>query len=48
MGCLVYAFALNICWNVSDTAVIVEYLYIVVYSFDLSLGKIVINPPTIR
>ena len=48
IGCWVDAFYLNLCWHVSDTAFVVGYLSIVVYYFDLSLVKVVLNPQTIR
>ena len=47
IDCWVDAFYLNLCWHVSGTAVVVYYLYVVVYYFDFSLGKVVLNPPTI-
>ena len=34
IDCWVDAFSLNLCWHVSDTAVVVAYLSIIVYEFD--------------
>ena len=48
IGFLVDSFSLGICCHVSDRDVLVQYLSIVAYYFDFSLGKVVLKPPTIR
>ena len=42
------AFYLDICWHISDTEFLVEYLSIVVYYFDFSLVNVVLESPKIR
>ena len=48
IGCWVDAFDLNLCWHISDTAVVVGYLSVSIYSVGFILVKIVLDPLKIR